>query len=215
MLPVWPRRFSESLAYSGRFQRGDTRPGHYAGTIYCFVMQGSTICHNMQVRSRQQHNIANVLTLTSIRFDDLHHTNQAGIEQQSTKAAPKAPPAPKAVSPVSSPSEAKDLVAKAKREADEILKQARSAGASLLEVGWCACFDILLSYKWLRSTSRDNSFLTICPSTREPPEDELCWAVFPLLKFSIMWKLEHCRGSSDSSCVRQEHSSISIHSSLP
>lgn len=53
VLPVWPRRFSESLAYSGRFQRGDTRPGHYAGTIYCFVMQGSTICHNMQVRSRQ------------------------------------------------------------------------------------------------------------------------------------------------------------------
>eukprot|EP00903_Cladosiphon_okamuranus_P018765 g17266.t1 len=59
---------------------------------------------------------------------------QAGVEQQSTKARPKAPSAPKAVSPVSSPSsEAKDLIAKAKQEADEILKQARSAGASLLE----------------------------------------------------------------------------------
>lgn len=59
---------------------------------------------------------------------------QAGVEQQSTKAAPKVPPAPEVVPPVSSPSfGTNDLVANAKREADEIVKQARSAGASLLE----------------------------------------------------------------------------------
>ena len=138
MLPVWPRRFSEPLAYSGRFQRGDPRPGHYAG-IRCFSQfkyrreVHTYLCHSssMRVLPDTRYSIADLPQLLLFK--------QAGVEQQSTKAAAKVPPALKTVSPVSSSSgEAKDLVAKAKREADEILKQAQSAGASLLEVGWCA-----------------------------------------------------------------------------
>lgn len=131
MLPIRPRRFSESLAYSRSFRRGDTRPGYHAG------IDRAALLPPVALQNR------NALLLARNRVGDaqlvLGCNTQAGVEQQSTTAAPKAPPAPKAVTFVSPPSsEAKDLVTVAKREADEILKQARSAGASLLEVGWCA-----------------------------------------------------------------------------
>lgn len=62
------------------------------------------------------------------------------MEQQSTKAPPKVSPAPKTVSaPSSTRSEANALITKARQEAEDILKEARSAAAtqasSLLEVG--------------------------------------------------------------------------------
>lgn len=61
------------------------------------------------------------------------------MEQQSTTVSPKAPPAPKAASPPSFNKEANELITEARREAQDILKEARSAAAtqasSLLEVG--------------------------------------------------------------------------------
>jgi len=46
------------------------------------------------------------------------------------------------VSPPVPSSDTTEVVAKAKREAEEILKQARAAGASLLEVGRCVINDM-------------------------------------------------------------------------
>lgn len=65
---------------------------------------------------------------------------QAGMDQQSTKASPKASPARKGESPPSPiRSEANELITEARREAEDILSEARSEAAtqasSLLEVG--------------------------------------------------------------------------------